>query len=62
MAGKKFAAAYAQVEQAKLYSLADAIALARKIAFAKFDETLEVTMVLGVDPRKADQHRQKAGR
>lgn len=55
MAGKKFAAAFAQVEQGKLYSLADAIALARKIAFAKFDETVEVTMVLGVDPRKADQ-------
>ncbi len=55
MAGKKFAAALAQVEQGKLYSLADAIALARKIAFAKFDETVEVTMVLGVDPRKADQ-------
>lgn len=55
MAGKKFAAAFAQVEQGKLYSLADAIALAKKIAFAKFDETVEVTMVLGVDPRKADQ-------
>lgn len=55
MAGKKFAAAFAQVEQGKLYSLPDAIALARKIAFAKFDETVEVTMVLGVDPRKADQ-------
>ena len=55
MAGKKFAAAAAQVEQAKLYSLADAIALSKKIAFAKFDETVEVTMVLGVDPRKADQ-------
>jgi large subunit ribosomal protein L1 len=55
MAGKKFAAAVAQVEQGKLYSLADAISLSKKVAFAKFDETLEVTMVLGVDPRKADQ-------
>src|SRR6185295_17865581 len=55
MAGKKFAAARAQVEQGKLYSLTDAIALLKKIAFAKFDETVEVTMVLGVDPRKADQ-------
>src|SRR5262245_44391012 len=55
MAGKKFAAARAQVEQGKLYSLTDAIALSKKIAFAKFDETVEVTMVLGVDPRKADQ-------
>ena len=55
MAGKKFAAAQAQVELGKLYSLTDAIALAKKVAFAKFDETVEVTMVLGVDPRKADQ-------
>lgn len=55
MAGKKFASAVAQVEQGKLYALTDAIALAKKVAFAKFDETVEVTMVLGVDPRKADQ-------
>ena len=55
MAGKKFKAALAQVELSKLYALTDAIALSKKIAFAKFDETVEVTMVLGVDPRKADQ-------
>jgi len=55
MAGKKFIAALAKVESSKLYALADAIALAKSIAFAKFDETVEVTMVLGVDPRKADQ-------
>lgn len=55
MAGKKFKAALAQVELGKLYLLADAIALCKKIKPAKFDETVEVTMVLGVDPRKADQ-------
>jgi large subunit ribosomal protein L1 len=55
MAGKKFKAALAQVELTKLYPLSDAISLARKIAYAKFDETVEVTMILGVDPRKADQ-------
>src|SRR5262245_894923 len=55
MAGKKFKIALAQVEVGKLYSLIDAIALAKKVSFAKFDETVEVTMVLGVDPRKADQ-------
>jgi large subunit ribosomal protein L1 len=55
MAGKKFIAALAQVEVGKLYSLNDAISLAKKISYAKFDETIEVTMVLGVDPRKADQ-------
>ncbi|HWQ33741.1 MAG TPA: 50S ribosomal protein L1 [Blastocatellia bacterium] len=55
MAGKKFTAALAQVER-RPYSLADAAGLVRKIAFAKFDETVELTMVLGVDPRKADQN------
>ncbi len=55
MAGKKFRAATEQVDRAKQYSLSDALTLVKKIAFAKFDETVEVTMVLGVDPRKADQ-------
>ncbi len=55
MAGKKFRAALARIESSKLYALSDAIALAKSVAFAKFDETVEVTMVLGVDPRKADQ-------
>lgn len=55
MAGKKYKAALALVETGKFYSLLDAINLLKKLAFAKFDETVEVTMVLGVDPRKADQ-------
>lgn len=55
MAGKKYSAAFAKVDQQRRYELAEAIGLAKEIAFAKFDETLEVTMVLGVDPRKADQ-------
>ncbi len=55
MAGKKFKAALAQVESGKLYALTEAVTLAQKIHPAKFDETIEVTMVLGVDPRKADQ-------
>lgn len=55
MAGKKYKAAATQVDAQKLYALPDALALIKKIAFAKFDETVEVTMVLGVDPRKADQ-------
>jgi large subunit ribosomal protein L1 len=55
MAGKKFKAALAQIESGKLYALAEAVTLAQKIHPAKFDETVEVTMVLGVDPRKADQ-------
>ncbi len=52
--GKKFAAAAAQVE-ARGYTLDEAIVLAQKIKFAKFDETLEVHMRLGVDPKHADQ-------
>src|ERR1051326_8194632 len=55
MAGKKYKAALAQVEAGKLYALNDAVNLIKKVAFAKFDETGELTMVLGVDPRKADQ-------
>jgi large subunit ribosomal protein L1 len=55
MAGKKFNAALAQVESGKFYALDEAVTLAQKIHPAKFDETVEVTMVLGVDPRKADQ-------
>lgn len=55
MPGKKYQAALALVEDGRFYTLADAVTLLKKIAFAKFDETVEVTMVLGVDPRKADQ-------
>ena len=52
MPGKKYQAALALVEDGKFYTLADAVTLLKKIAFAKFDETVEVTMVLGVDPRR----------
>ncbi len=53
--GKKYRAAFERVEAEKRYALADAIALLKDIAFANFDETVELTMWLGVDPRKADQ-------
>jgi large subunit ribosomal protein L1 len=53
-AGKQYQSAKKQVE-AKEYSLADAIPLLKKIKFAKFDETVEVHMKLGVDPKHADQ-------
>jgi len=55
MAGKKYAAATAQVDRTKKYPLDEALALVKKVAYAKFDETVELTMELGVDPRKADQ-------
>jgi large subunit ribosomal protein L1 len=41
--------------EAKLYSPAEAVALARKTSTTKFDPTVEVALRLGVDPRKADQ-------
>ena len=52
--GKKFEAASKQVE-ARPYQLAEAVTLVQKIKFAKFDETVEVHMRLGVDPKHADQ-------
>ena len=52
MAGKKFRAAAEKVDRDRRYALREAVDLAKSIAFAKFDETLEVTMVLGVDPRR----------
>src|SRR6201993_4280543 len=52
--GKKYQAAIKQVE-AKEYQLEEAIPLIQKIKFAKFDETVEVHMRLGVDPKHADQ-------
>lgn len=55
MAGKKYRAAAEQVDRDKFYSIEEAVELAKKIAYAKFDETVEVDMWLGVDPRKADQ-------
>ena len=51
--GKKYTAASKQVEQA--LHLEEAVPLVKKIKFAKFDETVELHMRLGVDPKHADQ-------
>ena len=53
--GKKYLAALEKVEAGKKHTLEEAVAKLKEIAFAKFDETVELTMWLGVDPRKADQ-------
>jgi large subunit ribosomal protein L1 len=53
--GKKFRAALEKVEVGRKYTLEEGISKVKEIAFAKFDETVELTMWLGVDPRKADQ-------
>jgi len=52
---KRLEAASAKVEANKAYSLADAIALVKGNATAKFDETVELSLGLGIDPRHADQ-------
>jgi large subunit ribosomal protein L1 len=52
---KRLAKARATVDRSKSYPLADAIALVRQNATAKFDETIEMAMNLGIDPRHADQ-------
>src|SRR5215471_16548693 len=52
--GKKFTAAAAQVQD-RPYSIEDAIPLVQKVKYAKFDETVELAMRLGVDPKHADQ-------
>ena len=52
--GKKYLAAAQQVEQRK-YKLEEAVPLLQKIKFTKFDETVELHLRLGVDPKHADQ-------
>lgn len=53
--GKQYTAAVAEFDREKLYTVADAIEIVKKSAKAKFDETVEFAVRLGVDPRKADQ-------
>ena len=53
--GKRFTSALKNVDIAKEYSYREAVELVKKNATAKFDESFEVAIRLGVDPRKADQ-------
>jgi large subunit ribosomal protein L1 len=53
--GKQYQAARAQVAVDREYTIEDAIPLVQKVKFAKFDETVELTLRLGVDPKHADQ-------
>jgi large subunit ribosomal protein L1 len=52
--GKKFAAAKSRVES-RPYALAEAVKLVRAVKYAKFDESVDIAMLLGVDPKHADQ-------
>jgi large subunit ribosomal protein L1 len=53
--GKKFEDAAKQVDRTKQYAPAEAVDLLKQIAFTKFNETVEIHVRLGVDPRHADQ-------
>ena len=53
--GKKYNSAAEKIEVGRKYNLDEAVDKVKEIAFAKFDETVELTIWLGVDPRKADQ-------
>src|SRR5262245_37599945 len=53
--GKKFRAAQGKVDRTRHYPVLEAVGLVKQSAFAKFDETVDVAVNLGVDPRHADQ-------
>ncbi|MEO1476512.1 MAG: 50S ribosomal protein L1, partial [Pseudomonadota bacterium] len=53
--GKRYSAARETVDADKLYSIAEAVSLVKGNAKAKFDETIEMAVNLGVDPKYADQ-------
>ncbi len=53
--GKRLKNAYAEIDRTKFYSIADAVKLIKGRATAKFDETIEIALNLGIDPRHADQ-------
>jgi large subunit ribosomal protein L1 len=53
--GKKQIIAKSKVDRSQKYSLSDALELVKEASYANFDETVDLTVRLGVDPRKADQ-------
>lgn len=54
--GKKFIEAKEKVDNTKNYNLVEALQLVKKAYFTKFDESVDAAVILGVDPRKADQN------
>ena len=53
--GKRFRALAEKIDATRSYSLEEAIGLVKETATAKFDETVDATIVLGIDPKKGDQ-------
>ncbi|MCL4405599.1 MAG: 50S ribosomal protein L1, partial [Firmicutes bacterium] len=53
--GKKLENAEAKVDKSKEYSVEEAISLVKESSYAKFDETVDMSINLGVDPKKSDQ-------
>ncbi|MFV0294854.1 MAG: 50S ribosomal protein L1, partial [Hyphomicrobiaceae bacterium] len=53
--GKRLAALRSEVDRNKAYPIEEAVKVIKSCAKAKFDETIEISMNLGVDPRHADQ-------
>jgi large subunit ribosomal protein L1 len=53
--GKRFRAAAEKVDRAREHTVQEAVGVVKRAAFAKFDETVDVAVRLGVDPRHADQ-------
>jgi large subunit ribosomal protein L1 len=51
----KYKAAAKEVDASKLYTVTEALALVKKVSYAKFDETVDLAFRLGIDPRHADQ-------
>jgi large subunit ribosomal protein L1 len=54
--GKKMKAAFQKVDRNVKYELKEALALTKEASYVKFDESLDIAVNLGVDPRKADQN------
>ena len=55
MPGKNYTEAKEKIDRSQVYELDEALALIKDMSYAKFDETVDMSIRLGVDPRKADQ-------
>ncbi len=53
--GKRYRALAEKIDASRYYELNDAIELVKTTSSAKFDESVDVTVVLGIDPKKGDQ-------